>query len=411
MSRIRGVSQAGTAFVPLLFAADINVYSVARAFHEAYGICSKAYGKYRQGLCLHSRIVDYSAEPNVEEPETFVELVQSFAELHAPAKVLLIGCGDSYVQLAARHRAAFPENVIVPYIDADLMEELTDKEQFYALCRRHGIDTPDTFVHTPNQSLDAPLPFEGPYIVKPSSGIAYWAHPFHGQKKVYKAETSQEVSGILSDIYESGYSDSVIVQDFVPGDDSHMRVLTNYSDRHGRVAMMCLGRVLLEEHTPKGTGNHAVILTECDRELMERYRVLLDSLNFIGFSNFDIKHDLRDGRYKAFEINTRQGRSNYYVTASGANVARLLVDDCVDGRALDFHRVDADSLWMVIPRKVAFDYVASEEHKNRMRELIRAGCAVNPLYYAADFNLFRYARLFKNQLGQFKKFSTYVGKK
>lgn len=33
-------------FVPLLLGADINVYSMARAFHEAYGVKTVAYGKY-----------------------------------------------------------------------------------------------------------------------------------------------------------------------------------------------------------------------------------------------------------------------------------------------------------------------------------------------------------------------------
>ena len=36
-------------FQPLLFGGDINVYSVARAFHEAYGIKSVCYGKFASG--------------------------------------------------------------------------------------------------------------------------------------------------------------------------------------------------------------------------------------------------------------------------------------------------------------------------------------------------------------------------
>lgn len=38
----------------------------------------------------------------------------------------------------------------------------------------------------------------------------------------------------------------------IPGNDEYMRVLTSYSDRNGKVKMMCLGHVLLEEHTPHG---------------------------------------------------------------------------------------------------------------------------------------------------------------
>lgn len=407
----RGLSPGGVSFAPLLFAGDINVYSVARAFHEAFGIRSKVFGKYMQGPCLHSRIIDYTADPALEEPEVFVERVCSFAEQHEQDRVLLIGCGDSYVQLASDHRESFPENVIVPSIDAALMAELTHKEQFYNMCARLGIDYPDTFVHRAGMGDAFSLPFEAPYIVKPSSGIEYWAHPFPGQKKMYKASTQEEVKSILADVYASGYSDSMIVQNFVPGDDTNMRVLTSYSDRNGRVAMMCLGHVLLEEHTPKGAGNHAVILTECDRELMERYRRLLDDLSYRGFSNFDIKYDSRDGRFKAFEINTRTGRSNYYVTASGANVAQFLVDDCIDARPLPFYCVDADSLWMVVPRKVAFDYIKPEPYRRRMRELIREGRWVNPLRYAPDAGFRRSWSLLKNQLGHFVKYRKYVGKK
>ena len=77
----------------------------------------------------------------------------------------------------------------------------------------------------------------------------------------------------------------MIIQNFIPGDDTYMRVLTNYSDKHGKVKMMCLGHVLLEEHTPHGLGNHAVIITEHNEELQRQFKTLLENIGYTGFSN------------------------------------------------------------------------------------------------------------------------------
>ena len=45
-----------------------------------------------------------------------------------------------------------------------------------------------------------------------------------------------------------------------------------------------LGHVLLEEHSPHGIGNHAVILTECCEELERKIKGLLEQLHYVGFS-------------------------------------------------------------------------------------------------------------------------------
>jgi D-aspartate ligase len=397
-------------FIPLLFAADINVYSVARAFHEQYGIRSSAFGKALSGPCADSRIVEYTSHPQADQPEVFLRLVTDFANQNRGKQVLLIGCGDSYVRQISAHKGRYPENVVAPYIDAPLMDRLIHKEHFYDLCRENGVDYPETFVHRAAMGRAYILPFEGPFVIKPANGIAYWAHPFPQQDKVFTAASKEETDRILERIYASGYDDSVIIQNFIPGDDTYMRVLTNYSDRNGRVKLTCLGHVLLEEHTPHGIGNHAVILTEHNESLETRFKNLLEKLEYKGFSNFDIKYDRRDGRYKVFELNARQGRSNYYVTGAGENIARYLVEDLIYGKDLPFRSVAASSLWMVVPRKVAFDYVRPQPYRNEMRRLIREGRCVNPLLYPADRGLRRDLRIGKNLLGHHYKFKKYYGK-
>ena len=93
----------------------------------------------------------------------------------------------------------------------------------------------------------------------------------------------------------------------IPGNDEYMRVLTSYSDKNGKVKMMCLGHVLLEEHTPHGLGNHAVIITEPNQELMKRVRNLLEDLHYVGFSNFDIKYDKTGRKVQVFRDQHKTG--------------------------------------------------------------------------------------------------------
>ena len=393
-------------FQPLLFGGDINVYSVARAFHEAYGVKSVAFGKYPSFPCHGSAVIDYRVCPDNESDEAFLRNARAVAEEFSDKTVLLLGCGDSYVQLAARHRDHLPGNVIAPYIEESLLNTLINKEKFYQLCDEHGIDHPATFIYDKSMGHDFQLPWGPPYIAKPADSVAYWACGDHSLAKVYICQSWEELLEALDHVYAAGYRDHMVLQEFIPGDDSYMRVLTNYSDRSGRVTMMCLGHVLLEEHSPHGIGNHAVIITEYDQALEEKIRDLLESLHFTGFSNFDIKYDQRDGKYKAFEINCRQGRSNYYVTGAGHNIARLLVEDRIEGKDKELEITRNRSLWRMVPRKVAFKFTPRKYHQE-MKALIRAGADSHSLVYEKDASLKRRLRVMKNHLGNMKRFDQY----
>ena len=397
-------------FQPLLFGGDINVYSVARAFHEAYGVKSVCFGKFASGPAYGSDIIDYRVCAKNEDPETFRKNVADVAAEFADKTILVMGCGDSYVKLAAENKEFFPANCIAPYIAGDTIGKLNNKEYFYELCDQFGIDHPGTFVYRKEMGHDFELPFQAPYICKPSNGVAYWEHPFEGNEKVFTCPDRKNLEEVLDKVYAAGYPDTMIIQDFVPGDDSNMRVLTCYSDRNAQVKLMCLGHVLLEEHTPHGIGNHAVILTEVNEEICQKVKAFLEEMHYVGFSNFDIKYDTRDGKYKFFEINCRQGRSNYYVTGAGYNIAKLLVEDRVEGKDLPFVLADNPSLWRVVPRKVAYDFIVSEYH-DEMKARIREGREVTPLFYDKDKAFGRTLRMKKNLLGHFKKFKQYYEKK
>ena len=394
-------------FIPVLLGGDINTYSVARAFYEEYQVKSYVFGKYMTGPSYRSNITVYEGNPLIDTDEYFLERIEKFAAEHKDKKIFVIGCGDNYVARVSRLKDKLPSNVIAPYIDFELMDNIQKKETFYQLCDKHGVKYPKTIIYKKEMGLDFECDFDYPVIVKPSNGITYWEHPFETQNKIYKLNSREEMEKVITQIYEAGYDDSLIIQDTIPGNDEYMRVLTSYSDRNGKVKMMCLGHVLLEEHTPKGLGNHAVIITEPNKELMGNVKHLLEDLHYVGFSNFDIKFDTRDNTYRFFELNTRQGRSNYYVTGSGFNVAKYFVEDYIYNQDIPYEEATEEHLWMTVPKGVAYKHVKSPEYVAKMKKLVSEGKMVNPVFKKGDFNLNRHLRMIKTHLKQYGYFNQY----
>ncbi len=395
---------------PVLLGGDINCYSVARAFHEEYNVTSIAFGKYLLGATKDSKIIDFRVEPKLSNPEELTALLLELADelIGKGFQPILMGCTDEYAEYIIDNRSALEKKFVTPYINAELKDKLIEKELFYSLCEEQNLDYPKTYIFSKGDSTTE-FNFNYPVIVKPSDSVLFWKHPFEGMKKAYLANTPEEFKEITDSIYKGQYDKNLIIQDFIPGDDSCMRVLTCYSDQNGKVKMMCLGHVLLEEHTPKGIGNHAAIITEYDEALMNKFKEFLENINYTGFSNFDIKFDTRDSSYKVFEINLRQGRSNYYVTGSGFNIARYVVEDRVLNNELELQVQKENHFWRVMPFSVVSKFVKDKELVSLARRLSKEGKGNTSFGYQHDlkWNLKRSSYVALYSVNQIKKFNQY----
>ncbi len=406
-------SITGNDFLLVIAGADLNCYNVSRAFHEAYGTVAYAFGRYEIGCTKHSKIVKFTEVPDFDNPKVFVKILTDFAKAHTSKRLILIGCTDDYAGLIIKSKEKLKDFYEMPYIGQELWEKLQSKASFYRECTSSGILFPKTKIlsidYDKSELSKASLGFDYPIIIKPSSSILYWKYPFDGMKKVYVADTPDQAVEIIDTIYKSGYPDEMILQDKIPGNDSNMRVLTAYSDKNGKVKMMCLGHVLLEEHTPKAIGNHAAIIHEDNKKLCEGFKTYLENIGYVGFSNFDIKYDIRDNTYRAFEINLRQGRSNYYVTASGCNIARLIVEDRL-GTGLSDINYGTDAFWHIVPKKIVYSYIKDDpETKKEIKALVRNKREFSSYFYKFDLkcNLKRRFYALAYTFNHFKKFRKY----
>ena len=174
---------------------------------------------------------------------------------------------------------------------------------------------------------------------------------------------------------------------------------------------MCLGHTMLEEHTPKGLGNHAAIVTEpvSSLPIADKIKDMLEALGYTGFSNFDIK--LREGTkddFRVFEINLRQGRSNFYLTSAGLNVA-YLANEVYESDGNDCNKVENVVFWHHIPKSTAYKYTEDKALVEKAKKLAKEGREYSSVWYTPDmrFNPLRtlcVLEQLRRQKGKFKKY-------
>ena len=94
------------SFTPILLGSDMNVYGMARSFHEMIGGAIDVYAREQLAPTRFSRIVNVHLIEHFDSDPTFIENMRQVAKVHAdaPGKLLLIACGDTYAQLVSKHK-------------------------------------------------------------------------------------------------------------------------------------------------------------------------------------------------------------------------------------------------------------------------------------------------------------------
>ena len=87
----------------VLLGGDLNAYSVAVSFHQAFGIKSTAFCRYRCGITGYSSLVDLRIEENLLDDAVGTRVLLEFAREKREAPYL-IPCGDWYVAFVSRNR-------------------------------------------------------------------------------------------------------------------------------------------------------------------------------------------------------------------------------------------------------------------------------------------------------------------
>lgn len=401
-------------FTVLILGSDINAYYMARSHHEAFGKVVDMYGKDFLGVTNFSKIINFTKVPELGNSDRFVSTLNTYAQDSKFEKILLIATSDSWVRLLVENKEKLSDKFVHNYPNLDLLNKLLVKENFYNTFSG-VLDIPKTFIYSCTEKFGLEqfeTAWQYPIILKPGNGVEYHKHYFEGQAKVYKIKSFEELKKVVGQVEESGYKDNLIVQEFIPGGDEALCDVMMYANSKSKVELATFAQIGLQERTPTGVGNCTVLVNGFNeykneketREVVEKLKSFLESIHYTGFAEFDLKYDSRDGKFKIFEINPRQARSSYYLTACGHNLVQYLVDDLIYDKQKEFCFMQDKMVLSFVPKSVIRKYVESSKLLVEINSLIKQGKFTRPLHYSKDFSIKRYLYLLVKDWKYVKKY-------
>lgn len=358
-------------FEVLIMGSDANAYYMARCCYEAYHKKPHLIGAYYRAFTKYSNILTIEYNPDIWCEEGFLKALKKYRENHT-GKILLIACNETYVEFIAKNRETLEKDFYFNCPNIEIIKSLTTKETFYKTYEDSSLSFPKTIYYSCREKSFPTIDFLYPIILKPSNVVTYNHMDFEGKKKIYKIESEKELKEVLGRIKKAGYKDTLIIQEFIPGDDSYLFDAVVYVNRNKKVSLISFAQIALQEHASKMVGNAAILINGENtydgniEEMVENIKNFMEKIEYMGFAEFDMKYDERDHKFKVLEINARQGRSSYYISRAGYNLVSTLVDDVLLKKDIPYHFINEEVYLSFVPKKIAQQYIKNEKLKNKV---------------------------------------------
>lgn len=395
----------------LLLGSDINVYYMARSYHELYHVKADVLGKEPMRFTEGSNIINISYNDKLRWKDHFANILIEYYKKHYNGeKVLLIPCHDVYVRLVVENQKKLSKYYVFNTPNEEIMNNFLVKEKFYEVYKNSQLDFPNTYFYNVNDKLNIPTNFRYPLILKPSDGLLYYRHHFKGQAKVYRLNNQEEIENVIKQIKESGYEGNLIIQEYIEGDDTNLFDSVFYVNTKGKAELASFAQIGLQEHGPSALGNCTVLINNYNQygqteEMIEKMKSFLENIGYTGFAEFDLKYDPRDKKFKVLEINPRQARSSYYLCACGYNLVKYLIEDIFEGKEHEFKFIDKVLLLSMVPKSVIKSEIKNEEYRKLALKLYRKH--TDPLTYKGDTGIKHRIYLIKRKIQYVRKYKKF----
>jgi len=371
--------------IPVILGGYVNGYSLARGFYETSGLVSYVLD-YRYRISRHSRFVRFMESPNPGGNRFLEFLIDLGRRLQANGdRGVLIATNDEWMIPISQAKESLRDLFDVNVSDWSVIEKLTIKENFYALCDAYGVRYPATIVQKGTECTAAGT-LRFPALCK-ASEVVEFINRYPGERRNRVFADIDGLTEYIRGKRSSGFRSPFIIQEYISGGAENLFTATTCSDSRGKVRAISVGRKLTQ--TPPEAGTITAGLVEWRQDVADSTIRLLDGLGLVGMANTEFKLDGRTGEFFAIETNPRPGMWNYSTLLSGVDMYGLLLED---PPLKDPLRVGARPvIWSITSRRGILGAIQDKELKERVRALIFNGEIHDPRECEAEKALYKAA--------------------
>jgi predicted ATP-grasp superfamily ATP-dependent carboligase len=315
-----------TSHLPAIIVGDI---SLLRCFAGS-GIPTELVSTDPHSLAFHSRWCRRRhriADPHAD-PEQAVEDLAAIGRRFTPRPPLFVTT-DTMLLLLSRNRERLSPCYRFLMPPAQLIEQLVAKTAFAELAQRLGFPVPPTVTSQQCPSPRAILErISLPCVLKPSLRAGWFQSPTvrdeGGQpRKVLRADTPADFARLHDSIRR--WTDSFIVQEYVPGHDDCIYSFHAYYNAESRPLAFFVGRKV--RTYPRDSGLSCFVRLVEEPSVAELGMNILAKLSFVGPVKIDFKYDARRNRFRLLEINPRYNLWHHLGAACGISLPQIAYHD------------------------------------------------------------------------------------
>lgn len=321
------VRSLGRAGVPVI-ACDTSTAAIAGASRYCQ----------RYVICPDSR----------QAPLEFIDWVASYCRKNDISVVFPITETSSQALLMHRQRL---EGIRLPFTDFDRLIKIADKASLLDEARACGLDVPKGIYYAKGSDVPAQLPFEPPFIAKPSRSNHWLGDRWLATEVclVRSAEDWQQLLAERQDLRDH----PILLQEFIPGRGAGIFALYHHGE-----ALSFFAHRRLREKPP--TGGVSVWSESCqpDPAIEAQAKAILDRVQWHGVAMVEFRVD-DSGKAWLMEVNTRFWGSLQLAIDAGFDFPWLLYQSCVldqpistpqwqAGNRLRWWLGDLDRLYLVL---------------------------------------------------------------